>query len=91
MAQNTYVWVGFFEENSTETVVSTPRNPGIGRIIVSVVASANGRRYKDTPVDPDEPHKFGSNDYNSLLTIRVKFRPQLDKSMFRSGIGLRLL
>ena len=37
MASGTYTWVGFFEENA-----SSPGTAGIGQIVVSVVASANG-------------------------------------------------
>lgn len=48
MANNTYVWAGFFEENS-----DSPTTAGIGRVVVSVVASRNGTRaYSDTVNDP---------------------------------------
>jgi prepilin-type N-terminal cleavage/methylation domain-containing protein len=41
MANNTYVWVGFFEENGT--MASTfPATAGVGRIVMSVVASQDG-------------------------------------------------
>src|SRR6266536_2548454 len=36
-ANNTYTWVGFFEED-----VSNPPNAGIGRIVMSIVASRDG-------------------------------------------------
>jgi prepilin-type N-terminal cleavage/methylation domain-containing protein len=38
-ANNTYVWVGFFEENVSSTV---PGTAGIGRIVMSIVASKDG-------------------------------------------------
>src|SRR6476646_5564448 len=36
-ANNTYTWVGFFEENA-----SNPPAPGVGRIVMSIVASKDG-------------------------------------------------
>jgi prepilin-type N-terminal cleavage/methylation domain-containing protein len=39
MANNTYTWVGFFEENVAST---TPGTPGFGRLVMSVVASNDG-------------------------------------------------
>ena len=38
-ANNTYTWVGFFEENVTST---TPGTAGIGRLVMSIVASKDG-------------------------------------------------
>src|SRR5437588_10543793 len=38
-ANNTYAWVGFFEENVSST---TPGTAGVGRIVMSVVASNDG-------------------------------------------------
>jgi prepilin-type N-terminal cleavage/methylation domain-containing protein len=37
MAENTYTWIGFFEENP-----ATPGTSGTGQVVVSIVASANG-------------------------------------------------
>src|SRR5204862_1817647 len=37
-ANNTYTWVGFFEED----VSSTAGAPGVGRIVMSIVASKDG-------------------------------------------------
>ncbi len=39
-ANNTYVWVGFFEENITTS--ATPATQGIGKIVLSTVASKDG-------------------------------------------------
>jgi len=56
MANNTYTWVGFFEED-----ISKPTNPateGIGRLVLSVVASKDGTSMDTsgapsaTPIDP---------------------------------------
>jgi prepilin-type N-terminal cleavage/methylation domain-containing protein len=38
-ANNTYTWVGFFEENVAST---TPGTQGVGRIVMSIVASKDG-------------------------------------------------
>ncbi len=38
-ANNTYVWVGFFEENVAST---TPGTAGVGRLVMSTVASKDG-------------------------------------------------
>lgn len=44
LANNTYVWVGIFEEDSVNGPSALPRPTGTGRIVLSVVASANGER-----------------------------------------------
>src|SRR6266446_6419329 len=41
MANNTYTWVGFFEED-VSTASTNPATPGIGRIVMSIVASKDG-------------------------------------------------
>jgi prepilin-type N-terminal cleavage/methylation domain-containing protein len=60
LAQNTYVWVGFFEED----VLQGPQNPAQpgqgGRVVVSVVASRDGGRYSDAVVNGNLPEPFGS-------------------------------
>ena len=54
MANNTYTWVGFYEENGA--IVSTnPPTPGSGRLVLSSVASLDGTTvYGATPgaIDP---------------------------------------
>ncbi|MEI8342199.1 MAG: hypothetical protein WCH43_11790, partial [Verrucomicrobiota bacterium] len=42
-ANNTYVWVGFFEEDPA-AAPATPAHSGTGRIVISVVASKDGTR-----------------------------------------------
>lgn len=46
MANNTYVWVGFYEEDATSSVptLATPPYPGHGRLIVAIVASTDGTK-----------------------------------------------
>src|SRR6266568_5939720 len=41
MANNTYTWVGFFEED-VSTSSTNAATPGIGRIVMSIVASKDG-------------------------------------------------
>lgn len=48
IARNTYVWVGFFEEDATRPGVS-----GAGRVVISVVASKDGTKlYSNDDPDP---------------------------------------
>jgi hypothetical protein len=41
MANNTYAWVGFYEEDVSQPSTN-PATPGIGRIVMSIVASKDG-------------------------------------------------
>jgi prepilin-type N-terminal cleavage/methylation domain-containing protein len=41
-ANNTYTWVGFYEENVENTASPNSSSPSIGRVIMSVVASKDG-------------------------------------------------
>ncbi len=43
VANNTYTWVGFFEEDNAQ-VSQTPAVPGVGRVVIALVASRNGTR-----------------------------------------------
>jgi prepilin-type N-terminal cleavage/methylation domain-containing protein len=46
-ANNTYTWVGFFEDDVSS---STPGTPGIGRIVMSIVASKDGTMLYTAPL-----------------------------------------
>ncbi len=48
IANNTYVWVGFFEENGDVQWERNKVTAGLGRIIISAVASTDGNRYSQT-------------------------------------------
>jgi type II secretory pathway pseudopilin PulG len=48
-ANNTYTWVGFFEENAPDPSTS-PANSGTGRIVMSIVASKDGTMLYTTPL-----------------------------------------
>jgi prepilin-type N-terminal cleavage/methylation domain-containing protein len=41
LGNSTYVWVGFYEEDVSQSSTS-PATPGIGRIVISIVASKDG-------------------------------------------------
>lgn len=50
MANNTYVWVGFYEEDITATTPTstTPPYPGKGRVLIAAVFSTDGTKiYED--------------------------------------------
>jgi len=50
-ANNTYVWVGFFEENGS--IASTnPATAGTGRIVISTVASRDGTKLYSSVASP---------------------------------------
>ena len=53
MANNTYSWVGFYEEN-VSTPSTNPPTPGVGRIVMSIVASKDGTII----YDPTSPAKI---------------------------------
>src|SRR5215469_13933453 len=40
-ANNTYTWVGFFEEDVSQSSTNPP-TPGVGRVVMSIVASKSG-------------------------------------------------
>src|SRR5207248_2044597 len=53
MANNTYTWVGFYEENVSST---TPGTVGVGRLVMSIVASKDGT----IPYDPSNPSQINA-------------------------------
>ncbi len=52
-ANNTYTWVGFYEEDVSST---TPASPGSGRLVMSIVASKDGT----IPYDPGSPSQISA-------------------------------
>jgi len=48
-ANNTYVWVGFYEEDVTQPS-TTPATAGIGRLVISIVASQDGTMLYTPPL-----------------------------------------
>src|SRR5256886_8864072 len=58
-ANNTYTWVGFFEENVSS---GTPGTAGTGRVVMSIVASKDGTKVYDansTSIDPTRLTQVG--------------------------------
>ena len=46
-ANNTYTWVGFYEENVSNPLSPNPDAPAIGRLVMSIVASKDGTTVYD--------------------------------------------
>ena len=60
MANNTYTWVGLYEEDASQPSTDPP-TPGVGRLVMSVVASKDGTTVYDPnsnlnpdPIDPSK-------------------------------------
>jgi type II secretory pathway pseudopilin PulG len=60
-ANNTYTWVGFYEEDVTQSSTN-PATPGTGRVVLSIVASKDGT----TVYNPSNP---GSIDPTRLIQV----------------------
>jgi prepilin-type N-terminal cleavage/methylation domain-containing protein len=59
MANNTYVWVGFYEEDGSAPSATPSATPGIGRLVISTAASKDGTTVYNSnsssnpdPIDP---------------------------------------
>src|SRR6266536_468349 len=61
MANHTYTWVGFYEEDASQSSTNPP-TPGVGRLIMSIVASKDGTTVYNpnstTNPDPIDPTKL---------------------------------
>src|SRR5207248_2850199 len=57
IANNTYTWVGFFEEDVSSTM---PGTPGVGRLVMSIVASKDGTMMYAPPLTPTVTLTAGS-------------------------------
>lgn len=60
MANNTYVWVGFFEEDNSRASTYPAATTGTGRVVISAVASQDGSRYSDASINATDPPAFGT-------------------------------
>ncbi len=67
LANNTYVWVGFYEDDETQSSPNAIATGKGGRVILSVVASRNGTRYNDAM--NVIPKAFGSGDPNNMVAL----------------------
>jgi hypothetical protein len=78
-ANNTYTWVGFFEED-----ITNPPNPGTGRLVISIVASKDGTIVYNpnsiTNPDPIDPTRL--NQVGKLVKIDNVHLP-----LFQVGSG----
>jgi prepilin-type N-terminal cleavage/methylation domain-containing protein len=59
MANNTYVWIGFYEEDGSVPSATPTATPGIGRLVISIAASKDGTTVYNAnsssnpdPIDP---------------------------------------
>jgi prepilin-type N-terminal cleavage/methylation domain-containing protein len=69
LANNTYVWVGFYEEDGTQPS-QTPAVAGTGgRLVISIVASQDGTRYDDSTINAQYPFPFGAKDASNAVTL----------------------
>jgi len=74
MANSTFVWVGFYEEDGGGASRDPAETGNGGRIVISVVASRDGTRYPDTPVDEHTPAAFGAGDASNPVHLVPVYR-----------------
>jgi len=83
MANNTYTWVGFYEEDVSQPSTNPP-TPGTGRLVMSIVASKDGTTVYDpnsaTNPDPIDPTKL--SQIGKLVKI-----DNLHLPLFAAGSG----
>src|SRR5438067_5373336 len=84
MANNTYTWVGFYEEDASQSSTN-PATPGVGRLVMSVVASKDGTTVyspnSTTNPDPIDPTKLAQ--LGKLVKIENVHLP-----LFTIGTGI---
>lgn len=66
MANNTYTWVGFFEEDSQSTTTTTAGKSGVGRLVICMVASQDG-----TSIYSQTQAKSGATGTQQLTQSRL--------------------
>jgi prepilin-type N-terminal cleavage/methylation domain-containing protein len=78
LANNTYAWVGFFEEDGSKPSTN-PATSGVGRLVISLVASQDGTRYSDNVISSSQPEAFGTDSSltSSNKTILTQISPLL--------------
>jgi prepilin-type N-terminal cleavage/methylation domain-containing protein len=80
MGNNTYVWAGFYEEDSSRSSTS-PGTAGIGRVVVSVVASRDGSTIYD-------PNNLAAIDPTRLMQLgRLNKIDNIHLATFPDGSG----
>lgn len=83
IANNTYVWVGFFEEDGTKSSAQPATVGNGGRIVLSVVASQDGSRYSDATIDDNTPAAFGAGAASNPVKLT-----QINKLVKLDGIRM---
>ena len=70
-ANNTYAWVGFYEENTTATTPTNvaPPYPGTGRILLAIVASKDGTQIYQDSATPASLPSSQITQIGKLVTI----------------------
>jgi len=76
MAANTYVWVGFYEEDGGLPPQQPAQAGKGGRVVVSAVASRDGLRYSDAAVNATLPAAFGAGAPSNPVEL-VQLAPLL--------------
>src|SRR5438128_1799341 len=61
-ANNTYTWVGYYEENVSNPLSPNPDAPAIGRLVMSIVASKDGTTVYD-------PNSLAKIDTTNLIQV----------------------
>ncbi len=80
LGNNTYVWVGFYEEDVFQSPTS-PATPGIGRVVISIVASKDGTIIYD-------PNSLATIDPTRLTQVGKLIRIQnAHLTTFADGSG----
>jgi len=82
IANNTYVWVGFYEEDGSKASTN-PATSGTGRVVISTVASKDGTMIHD-PSDsaPAAPLASGTlSQLNKLIKIENAHLASLDNPL----------
>lgn len=78
VANDTYTWVGFYEEDGSRSSTN-PGTSGVGRLVVSEVASEDGTRYSDNVISTTAPEAFGTDasSTSSNKTSLIQLTPLL--------------
>ncbi len=69
MANNTYAWVGFFEEDGSRSSTKPATVGNGGRLVIYVVASQDGTRYSDGTISTAAPAAFGAGDATNTVNL----------------------
>jgi prepilin-type N-terminal cleavage/methylation domain-containing protein len=87
MANNTYVWVGFYEEDGSQSSTAQATS-GVGRVVMSIVTSKDGTRYSDASINVTDPPAFGT-ELSTASPLRNQVQlVQLNKIMKLNNIHL---